>query len=410
LSKKLEHAENHVEDLKARVNQMLNEKKKIEDMVSELNHENQALSKQLSTAQSQLEAEVLLRVNLENQLHSLKEEMAFKENLHKQEVVEIRATHTQQYEQAVEEHLKEQYEQRLADELQELREHSEAQVKLNRDELQKSYEGQLKDLQKRFDSKMSSETNMRNEVQAYKSKAESMTSKITELQSLSDSLSNRVKDMERMIEQERSWTAVALKDKDDEMSRLRAEISQIHKEYQDLMDVKIALDLEINTYRKLLDGEETRLSLSPRVTNEEGTISSRVISSPRAYATPRKRKRAVVHDEENVIDIKVFSDSKGDLEINDYDQEGKYVKLYNKGDEDLSLSGWQLTTKCGDKVVVHKFHRTTVIKSKGTITVWSSDSKATHNPPSEILMKSNWCTGDDVSITLVNTDGEVKLS
>ena len=90
MSKKLEHAENHVEDLKARVNQLSNEKKKMEEMFAELNHDSQTLNKQLSTAQNQLEAEVLLRVNLENQLHSLKEEMAFKENLHKQEIIEIR--------------------------------------------------------------------------------------------------------------------------------------------------------------------------------------------------------------------------------------------------------------------------------------------------------------------------------
>ena len=50
--------------------------------------------------------------------------------------------------------------------------------------------------------------------------------------------------------------------KDREINKLLDELRRHQQQYQNLMDTKIILDMEIAVYRKLLESEEDRLGLA----------------------------------------------------------------------------------------------------------------------------------------------------
>ncbi|XP_053676772.1 lamin Dm0-like [Anopheles nili] len=344
-------------ELTASYNTICSERKKLQDELHEADKETDKLRRTFETMRKDYEHETLVRVDLENNIQSLREELTFKEQVHSQELSESKLRRQSEISE-IDGFLMEQYETKLQQTLQELRDQYEHQLRLNREEMGELFEGRIRSLEDRL-----------------------------------------VQDRTRYDEEKAKL--------EQELDRMRNEMAVQLKDYQDLMDIKISLDMEIAAYDKLLSSEETRLNITPNVTStSSGAGMAAFTSSSRLFRTPSlKRKR---NNLDESLDYSVLTSAKGDIEVTECDPEGRFVRITNNSKQEYKLDGWQLIRRPTDAPeVCYRFSKSAKIEGNGMVTVWATVANRKPDPPIDLVMKSAlWTVTDTMATALVNADGE----
>lgn len=381
--------------------------KRVEEERSELVRDLDDIRKRLAAVQNDLTNETAVRMDAESKLHSAQHQLSIEKQLLEEE---MNSSHAQklELETSLSRQFQDQLQQRLGDELADLRAENEEKLRACRADLESRYEAELAQLKDRLKQRSGAENKLRADLQTLSSKCDAWESQTKHLEGMNKSLNERVKDLEKLLEQERTWHENALQEKEKEANVLQEKIKENMKEYQDLHDVKVALDFEIDAYRKLLDGEESRLSIGS---------TDRPLSRMSTSSTPMRGKRKAIQeifeDEYHTTSFNTEGQTTSDVEINDHDAEGNYVQVLNKGEKEISLAGWQLVRDAANnpQPTTYKFHRNIVIKPGAKITIWSAGVKGkTNNPPSDLVMKNHsWATAPEMSTSLLDADGTVSI-
>ena len=231
----------------------------INDQIAKYVDEQRRLMEQLKQLKDDWDKETIDRVARQNEVQTLEEQIAFLKAVHEQEVSELSRLQTivgfdpaQFYRTELERAIRDirgDFEQLNQEQKREL----EEWYRIKTEEVEKEV-AKEREFQRVSTTGLSAE-----ESSSLKQSQVDSQREYVELQRRHSELSARLRELEERLEQSKTSNQITLAERDREIANLREKISELMATYDELMNRKTSLEFEINTYRRLLECEETRI-------------------------------------------------------------------------------------------------------------------------------------------------------
>jgi intermediate filament protein if len=382
----------------------------LERELARLKGEIARLQRDLSDAKTAADAEIVARIELESMVQSKDDEINFLKNMYEEKIRQLMDLNFDS------EDYRAMFSNELALALRDIRAEYdailEAQKGADNDSWYKAKFNEMMMTSQRSGNELAG---AKDEVKKARAKYAELQKEIMALRAHNAALEERILALEAELDEQAKLHRLAIDERDAEIEKLRAQLAAQILELKELMDSKLALDAEIATYRRLLQGEESRLK--EHMANGGGMVVQQSSSSASASAGGASQQVTVTRSEMSAKTTYQRS-AKGPISITECSPDGKYLVLENtnkskSGNKDQALDGWKIKRKVDNAAEMEfNFPKGFVLKSGKAVKVWARSGGGVHKPPEEIVWNEaeNWGIGSNIVTTLFSEKAEEKAT
>ncbi|CAI9738631.1 kDa neurofilament [Octopus vulgaris] len=418
-----EEQQNTIENLNEEISRRMSEcemlRRKVQELEKQLSDwktRHSHLDSQLQALRIELQEETASRLAESTRAQSLEDELNFLKDIYETEIKEYKALLAKDNSFP---DMREYWTSEMGSCIKEISQEYESQLEALASSLEARYESQISEIRMGTSKGAVELTQLTDENRRLKMQKSELEDRIRDLETQLAQLTGQLRSVTMELE-------TTINDLDHEkeahrndVDRLQLELEGLMKELQDLMDAKLSMELEIAAYRKLLEGEEHRISHSSMVssiggfqTSSEEALSNAIMQRSTAFKSSMSAEGSIANM--GAARITVHRSSSGPVAVVEIETNGQYISLEETGARKIgrptNLKGWTLERQMeqGGKLLSHKFTDDVIFTGKIPIKVWGSKYSSSASKNDIVSHINEWGSATAVSKTVLKDENNME--